>query len=281
MPGTDVLTVINSESRGRSLFRSRRWVGKPVCLRCSASELYRLATGQYRCKACRYTFRDFTSTYLGELRIPLKEVSHLLYLFTLGVPSYRARRYGRCSLKTMQRTYTVFRRAIYSASLTQMKRLGGEIELDEALFGGARKGKRGWGAAGKIMVFGLLERSGQVLTFPVSSRGRGTLLPLIKKHTQPGSLYYTDDYHAYASLHLRGAHVVVSKKEGRPKGRDHINGIEGFWSYAKNWLYKYRGVTQYHFPLYLKEIEFRFNHRDEHRFDFLADLITNLVHDPT
>jgi transposase-like protein len=32
----------------------------------------------------------------------------------------------------------------------------GEIEVDESYFGGARKGKRGRGAAGKIPVFGLL-----------------------------------------------------------------------------------------------------------------------------
>lgn len=32
----------------------------------------------------------------------------------------------------------------------------GEIELDESYFGGHRKGKRGRGAAGKVIVFGIL-----------------------------------------------------------------------------------------------------------------------------
>ncbi len=41
------------------------------------------------------------------------------------------------------------------------------------------------------------------------------------------------------------------------KGRNHINAIEGFWCYAKHWLYQYRGVSKNHFPLYLKEIEWR------------------------
>ena len=35
---------------------------------------------------------------------------------------------------------------------------GGEIEVDESYFGGARKGKRGRCAAGKVPVFGLLKR---------------------------------------------------------------------------------------------------------------------------
>ena len=39
---------------------------------------------------------------------------------------------------------------------------GGEIEVDESYFGGKRKGKRGRGSAGKVPVFGLLNRGGKV-----------------------------------------------------------------------------------------------------------------------
>ena len=37
--------------------------------------------------------------------------------------------------------------------------MSGEIEIDEALFGGHRKGKRGWGAEGKSLVFGIYQRN--------------------------------------------------------------------------------------------------------------------------
>ena len=47
---------------------------------------------------------------------------------------------------------------------------------------------------------------------------------------------------------------MIRKEKGRPVGRDHINGIEGFWSYAKNWLYPYRGVPRQYFHLYLGEV---------------------------
>ncbi len=50
------------------------------------------------------------------------------------------------------------------------------------------------------------------------------------------------------------------------KTKHHINGIEGFWSFAKYILYNYRGVSKYHFPMCLKEIGFRFNHRQENTF---------------
>jgi transposase len=211
----------------------------------------------------------------------------LLYLFVLGVPVYRSRRYLTVTMKTAQRVFTMFREAIYAIAMEELKTLAftGTIEMDETLFGGKRHGKRGWGSAGKQMVFGMYMRNGKVLTFPISSRSREVLVPLIKDHTKPGSLYYTDDWHAYGSLPVRGSHVVVRKEKGTPKGRDHLNGIEGFWSFAKNWLYQYRGVPQHHFHLYLKEIEFRFNHRSEDLFplvaSFIVKLMPNLVPDVT
>lgn len=63
----------------------------------------------------------------------------------------------------------------------------GRIECDEALFGGRRKGERGWGAAGKVLVFGILKRNGRVRVFTVQGRSRKELLPLIREHTTPGT----------------------------------------------------------------------------------------------
>jgi transposase len=149
----------------------------------------------------------------------------------------------------------------------------GAVECDETTFGGHRKGKRGWGAAGKVIVLGILQRNGKVRVFPVQGRSGAEVIGLVKEHTKPGSLYYTDDWHAYGSLAIRGDHIVVRKEAGRPKGRTHINGIEGFWSYAKHWLYPYRGVPRKFFHIYLGEISFRFNHRDEDTFPLIHKLM--------
>ncbi len=100
--------------------------------------------------------------------------------------------------------------------------------MDKTMFGGRRLGKRGWGASGKHIVFGIYQRNGKVLTFPISSRSKNTLIPLIIQYTKAGSLYYTDDWFAYTFLPIRGNHVVVTKEKGLPKGRDHLNSIEGF-----------------------------------------------------
>jgi transposase len=58
---------------------------------------------------------------------------------------------------------------IYDQQITELSMLSGEIEMDETMFGGRRPGKRGWGATGKHIVFGLYQRSGKVLTFPIAN----------------------------------------------------------------------------------------------------------------
>jgi transposase len=179
--------------------------------------------------------------------------------------------------KTIQRWFRILREAIYSNEIKELCTLSGEIEMDETMFGGRIPGKRGWGAAGKCMVFGIYQRNGRVLTFPITSRGKQELVPLMTTFTKPGSLYYTDDWHAYTFLDIRGNHVVIRKEKGKPKGRDHLNGVEGFWSYAKHWLYHYRGVPKKYFHLYLKEVEWRFNHRNENLVKLLRKYLNQPV----
>ncbi|MFN3654129.1 MAG: transposase [Candidatus Nitrosotenuis sp.] len=144
------------------------------------------------------------------MRIAPNITVHLLYLFALGVPAYRIRWYFPISLRTIEHTFRVFREAIYDSSLEEMKelKLSGRLEMDEALFGGHRKGgKRGWGAEGKSLVFGIYQRNGRVITFPVPDRKHETLMPLIEQHARKGSLYYTDDHTAYASLRLENTRL--------------------------------------------------------------------------
>ena len=72
--------------------------------------------------------------------------------------------------KTVYHAVHLIRLAILSHAEDAEDILSGEIELDESYFGGRRKGKRGRGAAGKVPVFGILERNGKVRVSVVSQR---------------------------------------------------------------------------------------------------------------
>lgn len=96
----------------------------------------------------------------------------------------------------------------------------------------------------------------------------------IEAKTRKGSVYFTDAFRGYQSLKRYGKHHTVnhSKSLVDKRTKNHINGIEGFWSYAKHILYNYRGVSKYHFPMYLKKIEYRYNHRNENLFKLFINL---------
>ena len=68
----------------------------------------------------------------------------------------------------------------------------GCIELDESYFGGVRQGKRGRGAAGKVAVFGILNRGGKVYTVVVEDTKSSTLMPVITRKIAPDSIVYTE-----------------------------------------------------------------------------------------
>lgn len=71
--------------------------------------------------------------------------------------------------------------------------------------------------------------------------------------------------------HLRVGH---GRKEF-VRGRTRINGIEGFWGFAKSRLTRFRSIDKLTFYLHLKECEFRFNHRQEG----IYPIILKLCHD--
>lgn len=98
--------------------------------------------------------------------------------------------------------------------------------------------------------------------------------------TKKGSLYYSDEHTAYASLELIGKHRQISHNKDEYVIDDtHINVIEGFWSYAKMWSYQYRRIHKQYFPLYLKEIEFRFNNRNSDLYPIISKILVKTVAD--
>ena len=227
------------------------------CIFCGSFRVYKTKRSYVKCAKCK------RQKSLKALR---REIA-ILTGFYQQQPAYRVASDLGLNYQTITRVYQRLREAIYHVAELEAGKLRGEIEIDEAYFGGRRKGKRGRGAAGKSIVFGLLERDGRVYTKVVERVTADELMTHIRKHTRKGSVYYTDTFRSYNSLKRLGKHHRLNhSKAFAYRGKNHINGIEGFWSFAKHILYNYRGVSKYHFPMYLKEVEYRFNHRNENLF---------------
>jgi transposase len=138
--------------------------------------------------------------------------------------------------------------------------LTGEVEVDESYFGGHRKGKRGRGAAGKVPVFGLLKRGGKVYARVIPDVKSRTLQPILEQKIVPDSIVYSDTFSSYDVLDVAGfKHLRINHSKLFSENKNHINGIENFWNQAKRHLRRFNGIPRAHFPLFLRECEWRFN----------------------
>lgn len=153
----------------------------------------------------------------------------------------------------------------------------GEVEVDESYFGARRvRGKRGRGASGKTIVFGLLKREGKVYTEIVPDCKKVTLQAIIRGRVSPEAVIHSDGWRGYDGLvdvgyakHFRVEHGANEFA----RGTHHINGIESFWSYAKRRLQKFNGVSHRTFYLHLEECEWRFNNRSKNLYQELLTLL--------
>ena len=238
------------------------------CIFCGSFRVCRTRRGYVKCNRCK------RQKSLKQLR---REIAIITGFYQLQ-PAYRLATDIGTDYQTVTRVYQRIREAIYHVAELEAGKLKGEIEIDEAYFGGRRKGKRGRGAAGKSIVFGLLERDGRVYTKVVERVTADELMTHIRKYTRKGSVYYTDTFRSYNSLKRWGKHHRLNhSKVLAYRNKNHINGIEGFWSFAKHILYNYRGVSKYHFPMYLKEVEYRFNHRRDNLFKLFLHIYFGYV----
>ena len=199
---------------------------------------------------------------LKRCRLSRKKQNQLLEYFVLEVTARSAADLLGLQPNTTALYYRKVRQLIVDhLAAIEHEVFAGSVELDESYFGGVRKGKRGRGAAGKVVVFGILKRKGKVYTKIVHDTKAKTLMPVIQRKITPDSIVYTDSYRSYNALDVSGFHHHrINHSEQFGDGKNHINGIENFWSQAKRVLRKYNGIPKTTFPLFLKECEFRFNY---------------------
>jgi transposase len=204
------------------------------------------------------------SRWIKGSKISNRQIGKLIDYFALEVPASKASIMVSINRNTAQRIYNEIRIKL-ARECEKRSPFKGEVEVDESYFGGRRKGQRGRGAADKVPVFGILKRNGRVYTRIVEDVSRKTLRTIIRKKVVPKSVIYTDSFRSYDGLVLDGfKHYRVNHDSDFSDGkRNHINGIENFWGYAKMKLKRYYGISRKHYYLYLKEVEFRFNHRNE------------------
>jgi transposase-like protein len=219
-----------------------------------------------------------TNKYIKRSRISEAKFREFIRYFSLDLDAHKIAFLTSLNRNTVNRYLLLIRKRI-AEFCKQSSPFHGEIEVDESYFGARRiRGKRGRGAYGKISVFGILQRGGQVYTEIVPDCARKTLQAIIRGRVEPDSIIHSDSWRGYGGLVDLGYkkhYRIHHGKDQFANGKRHINGIESFWSYSKRRLMKFHGIPRSTFYLHLKECEFRFNYRNQNIYQMVLKLLRN------
>lgn len=292
-----VFTSDLSDTRVRALARAIRFGDRTRCIDCGYTrKLWRLGDGRWECKRCGKQFGLLSGTWLARTRFSLLEAYELLFWFELGLTDHDIANRVEVPYHRVHRFFLKLRRAIQAFEDETIRLLDGEVEVDETYFGAsfknrragkraklrkAGKVKRGRGAKGlQHVVFGIYERAdGIVYVDLVADASGAELKSALRENVSIETTVYSDSHSGYRGLEAEFAgHETVRHRAGEyVRGRATINGIEGYWAYAKERLLRHHGVDDDHFLLYLKEVEYRFNHRELSAQEFVNHLLLVLL----
>lgn len=203
-----------------------------VCPFCGQRQPYVLGDGRRKCRQCRVKF----TLQRRPGRLAPQTVGQLAWHFwQMNSIDQTAREQG-LDRKTVQRYFSLLRKAIADWGERRAGRLNGGAKVEKVYVSRLRPLGDGFNHHDTITVFGAAEHEGLIcLVFP------GVISD-------------------WSGLDL-GSLRCLSVASGN--GNGHGNGNDQFWSFASQRLKHYRGGFKKRLPLYLREMEFRYNHRDD------------------
>jgi len=272
---------------------------------------YRGGLGRWQCQVCAEagdpgeggTFTPLTGTLLDGMRIDIRTFWLLVELFADGKASVETSKEASVNRHTTDRWFRLLRAAIYQARSVEPIVLGPEeiAEFDEVYITAGLKGRagglelereprkrglkrrgRGTWDSDRLPVFGLVCRGGEVRLFVLRNVQTETIRPIVQQMVQRGARVYTDGYCIYHFLSREGyQHRTVNHGageyaldlDGDGKCEVHCNTVECTWSWLRQMVRTYRGISKVYLPLYVAQFEFMFNRRHKNRWNRTLDVL--------
>lgn len=236
-----------------------RWPDGFVCPRCGGSEHYwKKARKLLQCKQCGYQVSPTAGTIMHRSKMPLTTWFQAAYQVTTSTPGKSALQFQRQVGTSYETAFAMLHKLRAAMVRSGRDRLSGLVEVDETYIGGAREGKTGRGAVGKVIVAGAVDVRGKyanrIRLKVIPNVTQATLTEFVQTNVEEGSTVKTDDWLGYNKLEGVGYHHEVSTE---------LIHIHRVFSNLKTWLLgtHHGSVSPQHIQAYLNEYTFRFNRR--------------------
>ena len=263
-----------------------RWGAGFLCPACGNTEAWKKSRGTYRCAQCRHDTSITAGTVFGDSRIPLRLWFQAIWLVVSQKSGASALGVSRSLGIRRQMTGWYLMKRIRTAMVrVGRERLSGLVEVDEVFLGGVKPGKRGRGAAGKVLILVAVEDMGKkgigrIRITVIPDATAVSLRKAIESMIESGGTIRTDELASYPSITKHGYKHIAVKGNASVPGEDPTPLVHRVASLLKRWLLGTHqgGVRQSHIASYLDEFVFRFNRRTSRsRGKLFYRLVQNMV----
>lgn len=269
-------SLLQDDDKAREYLLTLTWpTGDPFCPRCGHRKVYTLSGDRLRCASCKYTFQPFSGRWINNGALSPSEWLRLVSLFVEECSVHQMKQQLGLSYNTVYKALTAIRFAILAHAIDARQLISSATGLDSYLKGNRLTGGPREMRMDTIPVYGILRRDDLVFIDLVPGFQAETLfhfhMNFHLKLIRTGNLVYTDRYKDYDALMFCGNDSLPYEIIRRYDEPPHIDAVgDNFWQYAQSRIKRFRGISCQRFPLYLKELEFRFNNRN----NSIAELIT-------
>lgn len=236
------------------------------CPYCSRSNCIRYDE-KFQCRRCGRAWSLTSLTWMKGMKLTWRQFWGLLWTYTNKVPIDQSKKLLKISRPTIYRWYGLFRKHLPDLDHVCLE---GTIQIDEAYFGGRKKGV--------AIVAAKQRKTSKVAAFvvPASSVQRQDITPFLRQHVAPGSKLLSDGAAIYRGIGkywpVEHAYDIHRKAEFSKTSE-----IEGFWGCLRTFIRRmYHHVTIEKLPEMLKEYQYRLMYPEifENPSSFLSKTLT-------
>lgn len=256
-----------TEEACRAYLVRLRWPEGVRCLRCQSASVWPTARGLYHCAACGFQTSVLAGTIFQDTKADLRLWFRAMWYVTNQKSGVSALGLQRALGLGSYRTAWVWLQKLRIAMVRPGRdRLTGKVEADEAFLGGPKPGKRGRGAAGKVLVSVIVQvdgrRIGRIRLRQMPDASAKSVERAVQAAVERGSTVRTDGWQGYSRLSELGYRHEIVREEAEV-GQHLLPRTNRVVALFKRWLLGIHqgAITPAYLDAYLDEFTFRFNRR--------------------